>query len=504
MIIKAEQILSASKKAKRLTSGGLQQISPWLLKRAFIEDTSLECATIAGQVATRWGRGDFAAELGELAAESQLIALYKDDKRKDVRPISVGCALRRLLTRAYCTQIRGFIRSHVQATQIGIMKGGYEVGVHSMRELAIQAKKRGEVILLLDFANAYNTADRNLMLLLTAAYCPELTHLVLWLYECEPQLITTSGDIVKSSTGTQQGCTLSNPLFALTMEYISKKLVSKGLRVKLFFWDDTSLVGSPKAIAEAVETIRALYRVTGLQLRWKKCHLYGLPDVVAKCKSISPALPQAINLHETFDMVYLKAPIGSDMFVEEWLRIKLAEVADIVRTITQLPYKHEAFTLLRSCAAECRVMYLMRVVPPRQLKKFMKKFDAMLKKAFEGLLGITLEEKWWRLAQLPSKYGGMGMRSGLRTYGAQHLCSLIKSSINIGRIIGAWNVVAVAQRDTEEWMNNARGEKIDIVKIVTEIHANGVSSINNGTFLEIGKYSYSLAQLCELSEQKEL
>ena len=133
--------MTAAKKARRLTSGGLQQISPWLLGRALSEDTTVECATIAAQVATRWGRGDFTAVLGELVAESQLIALYKDEKRRDVRPISVGCALRRLLTRAYCSQIRGLISSHVQETQVGVMKGGYEVVVHAMRELRGQAKK---------------------------------------------------------------------------------------------------------------------------------------------------------------------------------------------------------------------------------------------------------------------------------------------------------------------------------------------------------------------------
>ena len=41
-----------AKKAKRLTAGGLQQITPWLLTRAFIEDTTDECAMIARQVAT--------------------------------------------------------------------------------------------------------------------------------------------------------------------------------------------------------------------------------------------------------------------------------------------------------------------------------------------------------------------------------------------------------------------------------------------------------------------
>ena len=120
--------------------------------------------------------------------------------------------------------------------------------------------------MLLDFANAFNTVDRNLMLRLTAAHCPELTNLVRWLYELEPHLVTASGDTVKSSTGTQQGCTLSNPLFALTMEYIAKKLVIDGLRVKQFYWDDTALVGTPEAVSKAVEVIRTLSAETGLNL----------------------------------------------------------------------------------------------------------------------------------------------------------------------------------------------------------------------------------------------
>ena len=116
--------------------------------------------------------------------------------------MSVGCSLRRLLTRAYCAQIKGIITSLVEASQLGVLRGGYEVGVHAMRELARKAKKEGWVILLLDFANAFNTVDRNLMLRLIAAHCPELTNLVRWLYEREPHLVTGAGDIVRSSTGT--------------------------------------------------------------------------------------------------------------------------------------------------------------------------------------------------------------------------------------------------------------------------------------------------------------
>ena len=69
------------------------------------------------------------------------------------------------------------------------------------------------------------------------------------------------------------------------MEYISKKLVVKGLKAKVFYWDDTALVGSPEAIAKAVEMIRLLKGETGLELRWKKCHLYGSPKGVSMCKN---------------------------------------------------------------------------------------------------------------------------------------------------------------------------------------------------------------------------
>ena len=45
-----------------------------------------------------------------------------------------------------------------------MLKAGYEIGVHAMRGLAERAKQNGWVIMLLDFANAFNSVDRNLML----------------------------------------------------------------------------------------------------------------------------------------------------------------------------------------------------------------------------------------------------------------------------------------------------------------------------------------------------
>ena len=168
LTVTANDIRKAAKDVRRLTSGGLQQVTPWHLKRAILASSSEDCATAAAHLATRWSKGDYPLLLGELAAESKLIALFKDERKEDVRPISIGCPLRRLLTKAYCNKIRTEITRIVSPSQLGVLKGGYEIGVHAMRALAQQAETNGDAILLLDFENTFSTADRDLMISLSA------------------------------------------------------------------------------------------------------------------------------------------------------------------------------------------------------------------------------------------------------------------------------------------------------------------------------------------------
>ena len=339
------------------------------------------------------------------------------------------------------------------------------------------------------------------MLRLIAAHCPELTNLVRWLYEREPHLVTGGGDTLRSSTGTQQGCPLSNPLFALVMEYINKKLEIDGLKVKQFYWDDTTLVGTPEAVCKALQIIHSLTKDTGLHLKWSKCHLHGTPEVMERCKTLSkPGFPIGIVCHDSYDMIYLKAPVGCDEFVARWLKTKLSKLEGIIKAIALMPFKHEGFTLMKSCAAECRVMYLMRVIPPQQLMTFMEDFDKVLHRGFEELLGIKIEEKWWRLAQLPAKFGGMPLRSGLRTFGAQHLCSLAKSAKKVDRIVNGWDVVGIANSETGTWLKDSCEQSVDIEFWVNRLKEGKDAKAKYR--VDGCNYNYSLSQLCELNEQK--
>ena len=78
-----------------------------------------------------------------------------------------------------------------------------------------------------------------------------------------------------------------------------------------------------------MRTIQDLSSETGLHLKWKKCHLHGTAEVIERCKSMSePGFSQEVTFHETLDMVYLKAPIGSDDYASIWLERKINELSD--------------------------------------------------------------------------------------------------------------------------------------------------------------------------------
>ena len=162
-----------------------------------------------------------------------------------------------------------------------------------------------------------------------------------------------------------------------------------------------------------------------------------------------------------------------------------------------MPYRHEACTLLRSCASECRVTYLMRILPPCQIASFMREFDSVLRKGFEDLIGKSIEDKWWRVAKLPAKFGGMAMRSGLKTFGAQHIVSLIKTSEEVCRIVGPYDACGVAKLAAGDWLTIACGGDVTVEQVIEKIQKR--ENVGVGIGLQRQK-DYSVAQLCERHE----
>ena len=252
------------------------------------------------------------------------------------------------------------------------------------------------------------------------------------------------------------------------MQFIADRLKPiKGLREPLFFMDDTALVGTPEALANATHVMANCIAETGLRLKWSKCHLHALPLTISRCKPLP--FPKGIQLHEDFNMEYLKAPIGDDKFVRHWLHKKLIKLTKIVSLLSAMPHKHEAATLLKSTAAVCRVVYLMRILPPAQISSFISQYDTTLRQGFEQILGIPMDDIRWEIAKLPPKYGGMGWKTGSHTYGAHYIASLAKTSDRVCSISPSHDTFSIAQRDASNWLRSIAPTTITIQNMIEKI-----------------------------------
>ena len=66
--------------------------------------------------------------------------------------------------------------------------------------------------------------------------------------------------------------------------------------------------------------------------------------------------------------------------------------------------------LLRSCLGLCKVMFLLRTLPPGFAPEAFKHFDAGLRRSLERITNSFLDDLAWQQASLPINMGGLGLR----------------------------------------------------------------------------------------------
>ncbi len=108
-----------------------------------------------------------------------LIALNKKDG--GIRPIAIGCTLRRLVSKLACRAVASKLSNMFQPKQLGFyVRGGCEAAVHATR-LFLQHNTNAELLVKVDVKNAFNSVFRNVMLSKIKDKIPELYP---YLYQC--------------------------------------------------------------------------------------------------------------------------------------------------------------------------------------------------------------------------------------------------------------------------------------------------------------------------------
>jgi len=208
-----------------------------------------------------------------------------------------------------------------------------------------------QVVVKLDFANAFNSLDRSYMLQRVSEEIPELYQLCHTAYD-QPSALQFGQFSISSEVGPQQGDPLGGVLFCLSIQPI---LAACNSSLVLGYMDDVTLGGPPDAVSQDVELFRSKGQDIGLILN------------SAKCEVICHQHPMS-NEFNQFQMLpldaatLLGAPINTGSALDEAITSRNAALKTAVDRLYTLP-AHEALVLLKSSLSTPKVMHILRCSP---------------------------------------------------------------------------------------------------------------------------------------------
>ena len=167
---------------------------------------------------------------------AKLIALKKADG--GLRPIAVGNTFRRLSAECAGYHVFESRQARYGNRQVGVgTKRGAELASHVFRCLIERPQPKENVILKIDFENAFNSINWKFMLEKVFEIHPEVYKYSHSAYS-QPSFLFYGDSVIKSCEGTQQGDRESPALFSVSIQDLIDSLESK---INLWYLDDGNL-----------------------------------------------------------------------------------------------------------------------------------------------------------------------------------------------------------------------------------------------------------------------
>ena len=378
----------------------------------------------------------------------------------DVRPIASGEITRRLVSKCLCAVEKESAASlFVPGGQYGVAcKSGTERVVHNTRRVVaaklaqlseskdasdpdlnnpnpnnnpnINNKKQNKnidmnislgsdfVILKVDLRNAFNCVSRAEILKLVQTKFPHLSRWVHWIYGGEAPLLWFGSDVLRSKEGVQQGDPLGPLLFAMVIQSLVDAIRAKCPNLELNKWylDDGVLAGPEADVLEAFKLIQSLGPAMGMELNIKKNELIKFSD-------LPDGFPKECERHfVNFDL--LGAPIGDAVYCAEYMKTYTAKrVERLLAALGTLRDPQVVHFLVKCCASMCKVVHLLRTVPPHLCSQPLQDFDQKLRSAYSKGVGVLFGEAAWNQLVLPGGFGGAGLRQASAHASAAYVAS---------------------------------------------------------------------------------
>ena len=341
------------------------------------------------------------------------------------RPIAVGEVLRRLVSKCLAFESASKAAELLAPLQVGVgVRNGIDAAVHAVRSLiedqSVQANDKW--VLQLDFANAFNTVDRNKVFEAVRSHFPELSAWVESCYGGQAFLIFGNA-VLTGTTGLHQGDPLGPLLFALAIFPLAQLVKSEvpSLLFQLWYLDDETLIGSKDDLVKAYDIVAAESPSYGLLLAPNKSSIWGpTSDADPLGRGVPLANPDGFEL--------LGSPIGSDAFIGSVVDKRVAKIAEALSLLPTLEDSHVEFALLRSCLSLPKFSFVLRTCHPSSFAPSLQAFNGLMRDSLASIIGASLDDRIWSQACLPVSLGGVGLRSVSHHSAAAYAVSVAHSS----------------------------------------------------------------------------
>ncbi|GJZ39756.1 hypothetical protein Tco_0586319 [Tanacetum coccineum] len=298
--------------------------------------------------------GNAPNKLGEYIASAPLTPLVKPCG--GIRPIAVGTVWRRLVSMVSAIMIGHSLDGYFDGLQFGVgVAVGNEAILHSVNRL-IEAcgDDVGLSMLLVDFKNAFNLVDREVMLREVHLLCPAISR---WVEFCYSNLA---------------------------------RLDSFSLSLHAWYLDDGTIVGDTMVVGKVLELIIKDGLGCGLHLNVDKTEVFWpKEDPRSRLACIfSPNIARPLH-----GVKLLGGPASVDFdFCNELVMKRVAKTIGLMDAIAKINDPQCELLLLRSCAGISRLYFTTRTCPPRVFESAQCSFNVALRSSLERI-SVSLQTK---------------------------------------------------------------------------------------------------------------
>ena len=366
-------------------------------------------------------KGKTPSQLRPFFSGASLVALRKKDG--GIRLIAVGCTLQRLAAKCASVhavkELPGLLAP--RQLEFGVSRG-MEAAVHAAR-IFLRDLKSNQVMMKVDFRNAFNSVHRDKMLLAVEEFIPELlpfVHSAYW----ESTSLMWDSEVVHSSEGVQQGDALGPLLFCLSIHKLCAKLKSE---LAVFYLDDGTLGGNWEEVLSDLRLIEEEASELGLELNRSKTELICSDHTTRGIVLSSFPGVRVVNIEQ---VELLGSPLGDASLVDACVSGKI-ELLELMGDRLYHLHSHDAITLLRHSFAIPKMMHVLRI------SLHLEDYDVLLRSILSNITNIRFEDNQssWIQATLPVSKGGLGIRSAVHLASSAFLASADGSVALVNQIL---------------------------------------------------------------------